>query len=57
MYREMGKLDIRAYEDAVGLIPKDLEALTAYEHHKIAVFKCLEFYESPALKALAKRAR
>lgn len=57
MYREMGKLDIKAYEDAVGLIPKDLEALTVYERHKIAVFKCLEFYESPALKELAKRAR
>jgi hypothetical protein len=46
MYREIGTLGISAYDDAVKLIPKDPETLTVYEHHKIAVFKCLEFYES-----------
>ncbi|HVR60774.1 MAG TPA: T6SS amidase immunity protein Tai4 family protein [Polyangia bacterium] len=56
MYREMGK-GLKFYTEAVSMIPKDLETPTVYEHHKIAVFKCLEFYESRELKALAKKAR
>jgi len=58
MYFQMGKLSKGdPYQDVLKLIPTDLKTPTIYENHVIAVHKCIEFYESPGLKAFAKKQR
>ena len=55
LYFQGGKVAGEAFQEVRKAIPTDLMKPTPYDGKSIAVFKCIEFYESPNLKALVRK--
>jgi hypothetical protein len=55
VYLQGGKVGGDAYGEIRKTLPIDLLKPTSYEGKTVAVFRCIEWYESPQLKALARR--
>ncbi|HVZ88586.1 MAG TPA: T6SS amidase immunity protein Tai4 family protein [Polyangia bacterium] len=55
VYLEGGHAASEAYSRVRRAIPHDLDKPSPYDGQNYALMKCLEFYESPDLKALSRR--
>jgi hypothetical protein len=55
LYFQGGKVGGEAYQEIQKAIPSDLLKPSVYDGKSRAVFRCIEFYESPGLKALARK--
>ena len=55
IYLQGGKLGGDSYGQIRKAIPTDLAKPSPYDGHNYAIMKCLEFYESPRLKRLARQ--
>jgi Type VI secretion system (T6SS), amidase immunity protein len=55
IYMQGGKLAGDSYGQIRKAIPSDLTTPSPYDGQNYTVMKCLEFYESPQLKRLARR--
>jgi hypothetical protein len=55
LYLQGGRIGGAAYGEIRKTVPMDLLKLTSYEGKTVAVFRCIEWYESPKLKALAQK--
>jgi hypothetical protein len=55
VYLQGGHAAGEAYNEIRKAIPHDLDKPSPYDGQNYALMKCLEFYESPALKSLARR--
>jgi hypothetical protein len=55
LYLEGGKIGGDAYQEIRNAIPVDLMKPTSYDGKTVAVFRCIEWYESRNLKTLAAK--
>jgi len=55
IYLQGGNIAGDAYVQMRKAVPSDLAKPAPYDGHNYTIMKCLEFYESPQLKRLARR--